>query len=74
MPSSVNRKKLRIVDPNARRRSAPIFSNVQTGDAFRLTRQKIFAIFNKQKARDSLTRQKAFAVPLSNVVDAQIND
>lgn len=33
MPSSVIRKKLRIVDPNARRRSAPIFSNVQTVDA-----------------------------------------
>ena len=34
MPSSVNRKKLRIVDPNARRRSAPISSNVQTVNYF----------------------------------------
>ena len=40
MPSSVNRKKLRIVDPNARRRSAPIFSNVPTGETLFIKRNK----------------------------------
>lgn len=60
MPSSVNRKKLRIVDPNARRRSAPISSNVQTVIRFLLKRQ-----INATKKR--------FTVPLFNVVDAQIN-
>ena len=59
MPSSVNRKKLRIVAPNDRRRSAPISSNVQTDDAFFIERNQKRSRFH---CPTSSTRKSTVAV------------